>query len=260
MKDVFHFAYASDLLIFGIDSRKNDNCRMLPNKFMSILLVKRTKEPFKDKWCLPGGFVGLEETSKEAAVRILKKETNLSNVYIQQINTFDDVNRDPRGRIISTSYIALVDISKLKDNLDENACWFDIELIENKINNIIKLRNNEEEMTLTIDKKLNSITTNEYNYTLKDNGNLGFDHGLLINTGINELINKVNNTDIIFNLMPKEFTIGELKQVYELILGKKLINSAFRRVIKDKVISTDKSVKRGGFRPSMLFKYNKESK
>lgn len=258
MKDVFNFAYSSDLLIFGIDSRKNDNCRMLPNKFMSILLVKRKKEPFKDKWSLPGGFISLEETSKEAAKRILKKETNLSNVYIEQLNTFDDIKRDPRGRVISTSYIALVDISKLNDKLDENACWFDIELIENKTNNLIKLKNNNEEFKIVIDKKLNSITTNEYNYTLKDNGNLSFDHGLLINVGLNELIKKVNNTDIIFNLMPKEFTIGELKQVYELILGKKLINSAFRRVIKDKVISTEKSVKRGGFRPSVLFRYKKE--
>lgn len=122
MKDVFNFAYASDLLIFGVDSRINDNCKMLPNKFMSILRVKRKKEPFKDKWCLPGGFVNIGETSKEAAVRILKKETNLTNVYIEQIKTFDDINRDPRGRVIATTYIALIDKNKLSDNLDENAC------------------------------------------------------------------------------------------------------------------------------------------
>lgn len=255
MKDVFNFAYTSDLLIFGIDSRINDNCRMLPNKFMSILLVKRKKEPFKDRWCLPGGFVDIDETSKEAAIRILKKETNLTNVYIQQINTFDDIKRDPRGRIISTVYMALVDKNKINNTLNENACWFDIEIIENKTINIIKLKNQYEEIKLVIEKKLKSITTNEYDYNLKENGNLSFDHSLLINTGIKELINKVNNTDIIFNLMPKEFTIGELKQVYELILGKKLINSAFRRVIADKVIATGKTVKRGGFRPSILFRY-----
>ena len=85
-----------------------------------------------------------------------------------------------------------------------------------------------------------------------------YDHDLIINEGLEELINKVNNTDIVFNLMPKEFTIGELKQVYELLLQKKLINAAFRRVIAAKVIETGKSVKRGGFRPSVLFKYKEK--
>lgn len=257
MKDIFNFAYTSDLLIFGIDSRTNDNCRLLPNKYISVLLVKRKKEPFKNKWCLPGGFVNTNETSKEAALRILKKETNLTNVYIEQINTFDDINRDPRGRVISSAYIALVDKNKISQNLSEDASWFDIEITKNKTNSTIKLKNKDEDMKLVIDKKLKSITTNEYEYNLKENGNLSFDHGLILNIGLKELINKVNNTDIVFNLMPKEFTIGELKQVYELLLGKKLINSAFRRVIANKVVATNKSVKRGGFRPSILFKYKK---
>lgn len=257
MKDIFNFAYASDLLIFGIDSRTNDNCRLLPNKYISILLVKRTKEPFKDDWCLPGGFVNTDETSYEAAIRILKKETNLSNVYIEQINTFDSINRDPRGRVVSTSYMALIDKSKLKDKLSSNAKWFDIEYAESKTNNMITLTSSDIKTKIVINKKLKSITTNEYDYKLKEKGILSFDHGLIINTGLKELINKVNNTDIVFNLMPKEFTIGELKQVYELLLGKKLINSAFRRVIAEKVKSTNKTVKRGGFRPSVLFKYKK---
>lgn len=258
MKDIFNIAYASDLLIFGIDSRTNDNCRLLPNKYISVLLVKRKKDPFKNSWCLPGRFVNISETSKAAAIRILKKETNLTNVYIEQINTFDNINRDPRGRVISTAYIALIDKNKIDKNLSKNTCWFDIKITENETNNIIMLKNKGEEMRIVIEKKLKSITTNEYEYSLKENENLGFDHGLIINIGLKELINKVNNTDIIFNLMPKEFTIGELKQVYELLLGKKLINSAFRRVIASKIISTNKSIKKGGFRPSTLYKYKKE--
>ena len=72
------------------------------------------------------------------------------------------------------------------------------------------------------------------------------------------LRDKVNNTDIVFNLMPKYFTIGELKQVYELLLGKKLINSAFRRVIANRILVTDKIIKTGGHRPSKLCKYKGE--
>ena len=73
--------YTSDLLIFAIDSRISDNVRSLPKKYFSILLVKREKEPFINKWCLPGGYVKAHETSKEAAIRILEKETLLKDVY-----------------------------------------------------------------------------------------------------------------------------------------------------------------------------------
>ena len=111
-------AYTTDLLIFGIDSRESDNLRSLPKKYFSILLVKRNKEPFMNKWCLPGGFVNSDETSKEASIRILKKETSLSNVYMQQVGVYDSVNRDPRGRVISSSYMALIDRTILKEELD----------------------------------------------------------------------------------------------------------------------------------------------
>ena len=72
--------YTTDLLIFAIDDKKNENCRELSKKSLSLLLVKRAKEPFKDMWCLPGGFVFDNETSLEAAKRILKKETNIENL------------------------------------------------------------------------------------------------------------------------------------------------------------------------------------
>ena len=84
--------YTSDLLIFGIDSRVSSNVRSLPKKYFSLLLVKRSKEPFNNKWCLPGGYVGIEETSKDAAVRILEKETSLKDVYIQQVGIYDSIN------------------------------------------------------------------------------------------------------------------------------------------------------------------------
>ncbi len=253
MNDKFNFAYASDVLIFAVDSRKNDNPRLLPDKYLSILLVKKD-----DKWCLPGGFVNINETSKDAAIRVLKKETNVSDVYLEQLKTFDDVKRDDRGRIISTSYMALIDKSKIKSSLSKDATWFDIDISRNNSNNEITLKNKNNTLNVIINKKIISKTTNKYDYETKDNKYLMYDHDLIINEGLEELINKVNNTDIVFNLMPKEFTIGELKQVYELLLQKKLINAAFRRVIAAKVIETGKSVKRGGFRPSVLFKYKEK--
>ncbi len=249
--------YTSDLLIFGIDSRENNNLRGLPKKYFSILLVKREKEPFYGKWCLPGGYVKDDESSKEASLRILKKETGLEKVYMQQVGVYDEVDRDPRGRTISSAYMALIDRTILNQELEQKAAWFDIE-VEEKDNTIkIKLINDEEIIyevkKITIDNK-----TKEYEYEIINKSDLAFDHELIIVKGIMDLRNKVESTDIVFNLMPELFTIGQLKQVYELLLGKELVNSAFRRVIAPKIVETGEMVRTGGHRPSVLCRYNEE--
>lgn len=251
-------AYTTDLLIFGIDSRDNSNLRSLPKKYFSLLLVKRTKEPFINQWCLPGGYVNSDETSKDASVRVLEKETGLKNVYMQQVGVYDSVNRDPRGRTISSSHMALIDRTLLVQELDDNAKWFDIEVLEkdNTIN--VRLVNNDEVISydvkkITIDKK-----TNEYEYEVVGKSTLAFDHDEIIIKGIMDLRRKVESTDIVFNLMPEEFTIGELKQVYSLLLGRELVNSAFRRIIAPKIIDTGKMIRTGGHRPSSVCRYNEE--
>ncbi len=246
--------YATDILIYSIDSRKNLNTRELPKKYFSILLVKRNKEPFKDMWCLPGGFVFEDETSYDAAKRVLKKETNLTDTYIKQLGTYDDIKRDPRERIVSTAYLSLVDKNKIKDELSLDVKWFDIEIKEEKEQIYLELTN-EDKIFISIKKKLINNKANQYEYILENSENIAFDHGLIINDGIIELRKEAETTDIIFNLMPDKFTIGELKQVYEIILGKQLINSAFRRVIAKKVEEVDEIIQTGGHRPSQKFKY-----
>jgi len=249
--------YATDLLIFAIDDKKNDNCRELSKKKLSILLVKRNKEPFKNKWCLPGGFVFDNETSLIGAKRILKKETNLENFYLEQLKTFDDIDRDPRGRIISTAYISLIDKKMINQSLLPEAEWFSLETTEESKNIKIILTNDKETINISLLKNIINEKSNQYEYKII-NSDLAFDHGLIINNGINDLRKKANNSDIIFNMMPDKFTIGELKQVYEIILDKKLINSAFRRVIAPKIEPTNEIIKNGGHRPSELYKYKKD--
>ncbi len=258
MKEIFNVAYTTDLLIFGIDSRKNANTRSLPKKYFSILLVKRDKEPFTNRWCLPGGFVNYDETSKLASSRILKKETGFENVYMQQLKVNDTIDRDPRGRVVSVSYMALIDRTLLKGEMSENASWFDIEILENGETYQVSLTNGEEIVNFVVERKAIDLKSEEYSYEIVNKSDLAFDHDELIIEGIMALRNKVNNTDIVFNLMPQEFTIGELKQVYELLLNKELVNSAFRRTIADKVVLTDKMIKTGGHRPSVLCKYNEK--
>ena len=252
--------YTSDLLIFGIDSRVSSNVRSLPKKYFSILLVKRNKEPFINKWCLPGGYVGIEETSKEASNRILKKETGLIDVYMQQVGVYDSINRDPRGRTISSSYMALIDRTILKQDISNGAAWFDIEVVEKDNVVKVKLVNDNEVIEYSVKKVTIDSKTNEYEYELINKSDLAFDHDEIIVKGIMDLRYKVHSTDIVFNLMPEEFTIGELKQVYSLLLGREVVNSAFRRVIAPKIVETGKMISTGGHRPSMLCRYNEGDK
>ena len=246
----------TDILIFSVSSEEVDNYRKTDKKKMSILLVKRTDYPFKDKWCLPGGFINIDEELDEAPIRILKNETNVDNIYLEQLYTFGSVKRDPRMRVVSTSYIALIDKNRLTNNLSDNASWFDVILYEEKDNIVdIILSNGTVNINFKIKKILKEQTTDRYAFKILENSSLAFDHPLVILSGIERLKNKIEYTDIVFNMMPDYFTLGELQQVYEVILGKKLLDPAFRRIIANKVEKTSKMRTGGGHRPSYLFRY-----
>lgn len=249
----------TDILLISVSEEDTNNYRKNTSKKMSILLVKREDYPYKDKWCLPGGFLNpLKETLEDCSKRILKEETNLEDIYLEQLYTFDALNRDPRCRVVSTSYMALVDKNRLKGELNKNASWFDIiRYKENKEDIIIELDNGKEVLVLTLSKTLKESTANKYEYIITGDNPLAFDHPLVIATGLDRLKNKIEYTDIVFNMMPEYFTLGELQQVYEVILGKKLLDPAFRRIIANKVVKTNKMKTGGGHRPSALFKYKK---
>ncbi len=245
----------SDIIIFSVSDGIQENYRKLPAKHFSILLVKRDNFPHKDKWCLPGGFVNIDETLEAAATRILANETNLHNIYMEQLYTFSSVNRDPRMRVISTSYMTLIDKNKTKDKLPDNACWFNIKVIDKDNEMKVDLISDKETISFRAKKKLINPTTNRCEYIIEDNNLLAFDHALIICEGLSRIKNKIEYTDIVFNMMPELFTLGELQQVYEAILGKKLLDPAFRRVIANKVEKTNKTRTKVGHRPSALFRY-----
>lgn len=227
-----------DIVVFSVSSGEKENWRRLSDKKLSILLVKRDTFPFKDKWCLPGGFLRMDESADEAALRVLEGETGLNNIYLEQLYTFSSVKRDPRTRVVSVTYVALIDKTKYKEPT-HNAKWFDLEVEDSKFNLI-----NDETISFIVD-----------NNKEVENKDIAFDHTLVIAEGLKRIKNKVEYTDIAFNLMPTLFTLGELQQVYEAILGKKLLDPAFRRIIADKVVKTKEVQKGGGHRPSVLFKF-----
>lgn len=247
----------TDIIIFSVSNKPTDNYRKTTKKYMSILLVKRKDYPFKDKWCLPGGFLDIKEDLEDCPKRILEKETNIKNVYLEQLYTLGNIDRDPRMRIVSVSYMALIDKNTIKDKLSENAAWFDVTINEN--NDIIEvyLEKPDIKIKLKYKKVLQESTSGKYKFQVIEDNSLAFDHSSIIITGIERLKNKIEYTDIVFNMMPEYFTLGELQQVYEIILSKKLLDPAFRRIIKNKVEKTDKLKTGGGHRPSVMFRYKK---
>jgi len=250
----------TDILVLSISDEEVSNYRKTSKKHMSVLLVKRKDYPFKDKWCLPGGFLNIDEDLEDCPRRILSRETNLHDIYLEQLYTFGGINRDPRMRIISTSYMALIDKNRLDYKISDNASWFNISYEEK--NNIVSvyLDNGKEYISFKIKKELKELTTDRYKFEIIENNSLAFDHPLVILSGIERLKNKISYTDVVFNMMGEYFTLGELQQVYEVILGKKLLDPAFRRIIANKVEKTTKIKTGEGHRPSVLFRYKKGNK
>jgi ADP-ribose pyrophosphatase len=264
-----------DMLIFTVVDEQEENYRKLSPKSLQILLVKRGEHPFLGQWALPGGFVSPRESLEDAAKRELFTETNIQNIYLEQLYTWGDVGRDPRMRVISTSYMALVDSSTLSlqagDDADE-AEWFRIEdkwLKETKTateNGTVtekwlelRLVNAKEELSATI--KITKTIANrivQVKREIVDAGNIAFDHAKLIQYALERLRGKIEYTDIAFALMPELFTLSELQQVYEVILGKELLAAAFRRKVADKVLETNQYRKHAGHRPSKYYRFNPE--
>ena len=158
-------------------------------------------------------------------------------------------------RVISTTYMALVDKNRMNTELKNEAKWFNLSV--NEENNLIHLTltNGDTVITAVVKKTLREKTTDRYEFSIVENDSIAFDHPLVIVSGIERLKNKIEYTDVVFNMMPKYFTLGELQKVYEVILNKKLLDPAFRRIIANKVEETDEMKTGGGHRPSRLFKY-----
>jgi ADP-ribose pyrophosphatase YjhB (NUDIX family) len=262
-----------DMLIFTVTDEEKKNYRKLPEKCLRLLMIKRGDHPYIGQWALPGGFVKADESLDEAAERELKEETNIDDIYMEQLYTWGDAARDPRTRVISASYMSLVDSGaldiKASDDADD-AKWFTVscklyqeqKTLSEKgymLQRLFKLSlsNEEDDLSAIVKtvKRVEGKVTKVEREIVESNG-IGFDHAKIIAYGIERLRSKIEYTDIAFNLMPELFTLTELQQVYEVILGTELLKANFRRKTADRVIETNEYTKDAGHRPSKLFKFN----
>lgn len=263
-----------DMLIFTVMEREQSNYRKLSDKSLQLLLIQRGEHPYLGQWALPGGFAGVDESLEDAARRELFTETNIDNIYMEQLYTWGEVQRDPRMRVISCSYMALIDRTSLNVQAGDDAAdaaWFEVtyEILETRRNELehgyeleqwIKITLQSDKVTLSgVVRTTESFQghVSRIRREIVQSEGLAFDHLMMIEYAVERLRGKAEYSDIIFNLMPPLFTLSELQRVYEIILGKELLAAAFRRKIADRVTETEEFTKDAGHRPSKLYRYNR---
>ena len=190
---------------------------------LKVLLIRRGQEPFKGRWALPGGFVDIEESLERAAARELQEEVGVTNVYLEQLYTFGDPKRDPRGRVISVSYFALVDAEHQRIVAASDAAeaqW----------------------------------------HSVFDTPKLAFDHAKILDYAVWRLRNKIEWTTVGYELLPKKFTLSELQRVYEIILQRPVDKRNFRKKImaQGQVVELNETRTDVAHRPARLYCFRKQ--
>lgn len=203
-----HPAVTTDVVIFTVRQEA-----------LKVLLIKRAAPPFQGEWALPGGFVHLDESLEEGARRELEEETGVKGVYLEQLYTFGTPDRDPRERVITVAYYALVPTDRMAIRAASDAegiSWFGMDELPE----------------------------------------LAFDHDRILDMAYRRLRDKLDYSTIAFQFMPKEFTLSELQQVYEQILRESLDKRNFRKRILGLGVVTETGAekKSGAHRPAKLYR------
>ena len=217
MSHTYEYARPSvtvDCVVFGLDLDAED---------LKILLIQRSGKPFAGMWALPGGFVDMDETLEQAAKRELQEETGISRLYLEQLYTFGDPGRDPRDRVITVAYYALVKLTDHTIKADTDAsdvAWFGV----------------------------------------SDLPRLAFDHAKIVATALARLKGKVRYQPIGFELLPAKFTLSQLQRLYEVVLERRLDKRNFRKKILGMglLVETSEIQKDVAHRAARLYRFDEE--
>jgi 8-oxo-dGTP diphosphatase len=201
-----------DIVLFTIKDRQ-----------LHLLLIKRLAQPYAGSYAIPGGFVQEDESLDTAAARELKEETSVEKVYLEQLYTFGEPGRDPRGRVVTVAYYALVpETQALQAGSDAgDAAWF-------PINNLPPL---------------------------------AFDHADIVKYAHERLANKLEYTGVGFELLPEKFTLTQLQLVHEAILGTQIDKRNFRRkIIQQGIVEPTQELQKTGRKPAQLYRFSQNNK
>ncbi len=254
-----------DAVIFRLKDFNSNNYRKLPEKSLQVFLMNRNYPPYKNFRSIIGTFIDLKYDLETSMKLCVKNKVGAEKFYYEQLYTFGEKQRDPRTRVLSVSYMLLLNQN---ENLN-NGGWFNINYKEENSSvtenedgyifskDIILTLFNENEH---LENKLTLTITRKNNETYKKieiiYSQLAFDHINIIYHALDRLKNKLEYTDIIFGLLNDKFTLTELKNSYEVILGEKLLDANFRRKTSHLVLPLNEFTKEAGHRPSQLFKAN----
>lgn len=202
-----HPAVTTDVVLFTIR-----------NERLELLLIRRSGEPYRDHWALPGGFVEIDEDLDACALRELEEETGVTGVYLEQLYTFGAPERDPRERVISVAYYAMVPPDRVNIRAASDArdvAWFQLGRLPR----------------------------------------LAFDHEQIVSMAHRRLVSKLQYSTIALQFMPESFTLGELQKVYETIMGETLDKRNFRKRVMtlDCLKDTGQRRRNGNHRPARLY-------
>jgi 8-oxo-dGTP diphosphatase len=189
---------------------------------LKVLLIRRTHPPFEAYWTVPGGFVRIDESLEEAARRVLSDKGKINDVYLEQLYTFGQPDRDPRAHIITVAYFTLVSPDKLKEEYSSQGkvAW----------------------------------------HPAYDPPRLGFDHTQIVHYAIQRLRYKLEYTAVAFQLLPESFTLTELQKAYQQLLREKLDKRNFRRkVLSTGLLEATGKLRSGDHRPAKLYRFSKNS-
>ena len=206
-----HPSVTTDCVIFGFDGQK-----------LQVLLIERGIEPYKGRWAFPGGFLNPDETAEQGALRELQEETGLTDAYIEQFHTYTDPNRDPRERVITIAYYALVRIQEVKGGDDAaKAQWFALDEVPQ----------------------------------------LAFDHDRILRDAMRQIRERIHFEPIGFELLPEKFTMKELQSLYEAILDIKFDRRNFAKKMLHFELLTDldETANPSAKREAKLFSFNKQN-
>ena len=189
----------------------------LKNDALQVLLVKRTNEPFKDKWAIPGGYVRLSEDLDQAALRVLKEKTAVDNIYLEQLYTFGDPLRHPVSRVITCAYFALIRAEDIKVETTEDLAW----------------------------------------HKVFDLPPLAFDHKEIIEYSLKRTRERLEMCPVAYQLLNQKFTLTEMQKAYEMIMEKKLDKRNFRKkvITTDGLRELNEFSKSGSKRPARLYTF-----
>ncbi|MBR6791572.1 MAG: NUDIX hydrolase [Ruminococcus sp.] len=236
-------------------SDENENYKRDSVQKLSLLLIKRGVHPYKDCWALPGGFVRKGETLEECALREITEETGITPDALMPDAVFSSPVRDPRGWVISNSFVSVMSEENLNAHGGDDATdakWFDVEFTLNGGEAMLVLRC--EETLITAKLRMKSVKFGYPHFEISDSGGIAFDHTEIIACALYRLRSIIEDFDIIFDFLPGKFTLSALQKVQEAILNTPLLPANFRRKASPYIEETDEYTTGAGHRPAKLFK------